>query len=135
MTHLILHSLPGQKRAGKLAQTIEELYANDRRLLVWVADEGRRHVLDDYLWTFRKLSFIPHAIWENGADRPPEPVVLIGEPVDLLGSEVLVVGDDLPPIEWAKRFEEIHDCIPAGEAGEMRIELWREAGLVPSVTL
>ncbi|NOZ79912.1 MAG: DNA polymerase III subunit chi [Acidobacteria bacterium] len=130
MARLILHPLPGEKRAGKLAQTVEELYTAGRRLVVWVADEGRRQVLDEYLWSFRKLSFIPHVIWTDQAESPPEPVVLAGERVNPPGADTLVVGDDIPPLEWVESFEEVHDFIPPDEAGEERTRRWREAGLL-----
>ena len=130
MVRLILHPLPGEKRAGKLVQTIEELYTGGRKLVVWVADENRRQILDEYLWTFRKLSFVPHAVWTRQPDMPAEPVVLTGEPVNPPGADVLVVGDDLPPIEWAQGFDEIHDFVPPGPPGEERTHLWREAGLL-----
>ena len=130
MARLILHPLPGEKRAGKLAQTVEELYTAGRKLVVWVADEGRRQILDEYLWTFRKLSFIPHVIWTSSMEIPSEAVVLVGEPVNPCDAEALVVGDDIPPLEWAKGFEEIHDFIPQGGAGEERTRRWREAGLL-----
>ncbi len=127
---MILHQLPGEKRAGRLAELVEELYKDGRRVVVWVTDEGRRQILDDYLWTFRKLSFVPHGVWQDGMEETDDPVVLVGEAGNPNRADILVVGDQVPPFEWAARFEEIHDLIAPGQDGEARTALWREAGLL-----
>lgn len=121
---LELHELPGSKRAGELAMLVEALYKQHRRVVVWIADEGRLQIMDDYLWTFRRLSFVPHAVWSPETGDMEEPVALVNRPVNPNRAEVLLVGDELPPPEWAATFEEIHDLIPSGEAGEERREFW-----------
>jgi DNA polymerase III subunit chi len=123
---LLLHALPGEKRAGELAALVEKLYKQDRRLVVWVADEGRLQILDDYLWTFRKLSFVPHAVWTPQLGELDDPVALLSEPGNPNRASVLVVGDDPPPGDWAASFEEVHDLVGPGEEGERRRQYWRE---------
>lgn len=124
MARLELHDLRADKRAGELAALLSRLHALRVRVVVWVADEGRRQILDDYLWTFQKLAFLPHALWGPDLGEVEEPVVLVGEPVNPNGASILVVGDDLPPGGWASTFEEVHDLIPPGEEGEQRREFW-----------
>ena len=80
MTRVELHDLQSDKRAGELARLIETLAADGRRLIVWVADEGRRRIFDDWLWTFDKLSFVPHSVWQPSLGEVEDPVVLVGEP-------------------------------------------------------
>ena len=123
---LELCRLPGTKRAGEVARTVEALYREGRRIVVWLADEGRRGIMDEYLWTFRQLAFVPHAVWEGETGEAEEPVVLVGRPVNPNGATVLVVGDDLPPADWAATFEAVYDFIPPGEEGERREAWWRE---------
>jgi len=125
---IVLHELPGEKRAGVLVRLVEGLYTEGHKVVVWVEDEGRRQILDDFLWTFRQLSFVPHRIWVSGMESPVEPVVLVGEAVNPIAARVLVVGDEMPPLEWAAEFEEVHDLIPPGEAGEARTAAWRKTG-------
>jgi len=111
--------------------TVERLYREGKRVVVWLADGGRRGIMDEYLWTFRQLAFVPHVAWEDGMGEVGEPVVLVGRPVNPNEATVLVVGDDLPPAEWAAEFQEIHDFIPPGEGGAEREAWWtrwREAG-------
>jgi DNA polymerase IIIc chi subunit len=128
VVRLELHPLSGFKRAGELAQLVLSLYRQGRAVVVWVADDGRRKMLDDYLWTFHRLAFVPHAIWDQSVQEVREPVVLVGQPCNPIDAAVLVVGDEPPPSEWAAGFEEVHDMIPPGEPGDQRRQQWREMG-------
>ena len=135
MPRLELHQLPGQKRAAEVTRCVEGLYRDGRRVVIWVGDRGRLKVLDDYLWTYEKLSFMPHAVWvaEGVTD---EPVILTSDPVDIDGVDVLVVGDGLPPADWIAGFAEVHDFVSPGGDGEERVQFWqrcREAGAVEAI--
>lgn len=125
MTRLELHDLRSDKRAGELVQLVEAMASKGRRLVIWVADDGRRKILDDYLWTFDKTSFVPHAVWQPAMGELDEPVVLVGVTANPNRAEVLVVGDDLPPEAWAREFDEIHDFIQPGADGEDRRSWWQ----------
>jgi DNA polymerase IIIc chi subunit len=124
MARLELHELQTEKRAGELSALLSKLYESRARVVVWVADEGRRQILDDYLWTFQKLAFLPHVLWGPNLGDVEEAVVLVGEPANPNRATVLVVGDDLPPGAWAATFDEVHDLIPPGVSGERRVEFW-----------
>lgn len=93
-------------------------------MVVWVADEGRRQILDEYLWTFQKLAFLPHVLWGPGLGEVEEAIVLVGEPANPNRATVLVVGDDPPSGGWAATFDEVHDLIAPGESGERRTQFW-----------
>lgn len=124
MARLELHQLNSEKRAGELAALLSRLHASRAKIVVWVADEGRRQILDEYLWTFQKLAFLPHILWGPEIGKVEDPVVLVGEPSNPNNASILVIGDDLPPPEWAATFDEVHDLIPPGEEGELREEFW-----------
>lgn len=124
MARIHLHELPGDKRAGELARLVEDLYRERRRIVIWVADEDRLQILDDYLWTYHKLAFLPHRVWRGGAMPQDESVLLVSDPEETEGFDVLVIGDGLPPADWAARFQDVHDLIPSGDAGAARREFW-----------
>lgn len=124
MAKLELHELASEKRAGELTAILSSLLQDRVRVVVWVADEGRRQILDDYLWTFQKLAFLPHVLWGPSLGEVDEPIVLVGEPANPNGATVLIVGDDLPPGAWAASFDEVHDLIPPGESGDERRAFW-----------
>lgn len=126
MTRLVLHNLQSDKRAGELARLIESLASAGHRLVVWVADEGRRKIFDDWLWTFDKGSFVPHTVWQSAMGEVEDPVVLSGDEGNPNRATVLVIGDDLPPEDWARSFDEVHDLIPPGDQGATRRTWWRQ---------
>jgi DNA polymerase IIIc chi subunit len=124
MARLELHELRTEKRAGELTALLSRLYESRTRVVVWVADEGRRQILDDYLWTFQKLAFLPHILWGTELGDVEEAIVLVGETVNPNRATVLLIGDDPPTGVWAAAFDEVHDLIPPGEGGERRKEFW-----------
>jgi DNA polymerase IIIc chi subunit len=124
MARLELHDLKTDKRAGELAALLSRLHKAHARVVVWVADEGRRQILDDYLWTFQKLAFLPHRLWGPELGEVDEGMVLVGEPANPNRATVLVVGDVPPDGEWASTFEEVHDLIVPGTEGDDRRTYW-----------
>ena len=132
MARLDLHTLETPKRARQLAALLEQLHREGERVVVWVADEGRRQILDDYLWTFEKLAFVPHLLWSSRLGEVDDPIVLVGEPANPNHASILVVGDDLPDGSWAAGFEVVHDLVGSDEEGEVRRGFWeswrRETG-------
>jgi DNA polymerase IIIc chi subunit len=124
MAKLELHDLKSDKRAGELTALLSRLYESRARVVVWVADEGRRQILDDYLWTFQKLAFLPHVLWGPELGDVEDAIVLVGEPVNPNRATILVVGDDPPPGAWAATFDEVHDLIAPGDVGEQRRSFW-----------
>ena len=125
MTRVITHQLPSDKRAGFVVREVVRLYNEKRRVAVWVADASRRQALDEYLWTFEKLAFIPHVVWSESMGTVDDPVVLLGEPANPNGAEALVVADDLPPELWVKSFDEVHDFCSPDDDGQKRADWWR----------
>ena len=123
---LDLHPLPGTKRAGALCHLLEKLHRQRRHVVVWVGDQGRLQILDDYLWSFRRLSFVPHAVWSPELGDLDDPVVLLAEPANPNRADVMVVGDDPPPGDWAATFDEVHDLVPAGDDGDERRQFWQQ---------
>ena len=124
MARLELHDLKSDKRAGELTKLLSQLHEKRSRVVVWVADEGRRQILDDYLWTYQKLAFLPHLLWGPNLGDVDEAIVLVGEEANPNRATVLVVGDDPPPGAWAATFDEVHDLIAPGENGEERKAFW-----------
>jgi len=107
-----------------VAELLDQLHRQGARVVVWVADEGRRQILDDYLWTFEKLAFVPHIVWSPPLGEVDDPIVLVGEALNPNRASMLVVGDDLPDGSWAATFDSVHDLVGADEEGATRREFW-----------
>ena len=118
------HSLPSPKRAGLVVREVERLYAEGRKIVIWVADDRLRTVLDEYLWTYEELAFIPHVVWTVEMGEVMDPVVLVAQEANPNGAEALVVADELPPEDWVSTFAEVHDFIPPGDEGVEREAWW-----------
>jgi DNA polymerase-3 subunit chi len=131
---VILHRLPGTKRAVEVCRLVESLYLDGKRAVVFMEDAGRASVLDAMLWTFSQNSFVPH-VYCQGAESAQEPVVLVSGTVSNPNrSTVLVVGDRLPDLDQAAPFGEIHDFIGATPEDAARCSAWEASGyeVVPS---
>jgi DNA polymerase IIIc chi subunit len=126
MTRVVTHQLPSDKRAGFVVREVVRLYGEHRKVVVWVADSARRKALDEYLWTFEKLAFIPHVSWTESMGPVDDPVVLLGEPANPNDAEALVVADDLPPELWVASFDEVHDFCAPDDAGRERADWWQQ---------
>jgi DNA polymerase IIIc chi subunit len=120
-----LHDLPGPKRVGEVVKLLEKLYKERQLVIVWVGDEGRRQILDDYLWTYARLGFLPHAVWSSGMGKIDDPIVLVGEEARPNDASILVVADGMPPSTWASTFDTVHDFVPPGDEGEERRAWWQ----------
>ena len=123
---VVLHTLRSPKRARQLAALLVQLHGEGARVVVWVADEGRRQILDDYLWTFEKLAFLPHILWSPPLGEVDDAIVLVGQPANPNRASILVVGDDLPDGQWAATFDVVHDLVGADEDGAARREFWEQ---------
>lgn len=126
MAALALHRIPSAKRAGEIAALLVSLHRDRKRAVVWVEDEERARLLDEFLWTFDKLSFLPHAVSTASADVADEPVVVVSTQENPNSATVLVVADGLPPLDWAAGFDEVHDLLPPGPAGDERRRFWAD---------
>lgn len=128
MARIILHRLAGAKKALDACRLVEKLYLAGRRVAVWLADERKAQLFDQYLWTFADESFVPHAL-ATGPDVMEEPVVLITGPLRRTpGAEVLVLLDVPPNLQAVKDFDEAHDFITTAPDDVGRAEAWRSAG-------
>lgn len=127
MTEVLLHRLSGSKKAYEACRLVDELYRAGKRVVVWVADEGRAGVLNDYLWTFSPNAFVPHAL-SRGAEVEEPVAIVTGALVNPNGADVLVVADAAPEPSLAAAFSEVHELLTASEEDQRKPSLWSGAG-------
>lgn len=51
------------KIAPLICELVEKYYTEGKRVLIFLEDKNKSSALDEYLWTFKQASFIPHAIF------------------------------------------------------------------------
>jgi DNA polymerase-3 subunit chi len=70
----------------------------EQRVLLLCADEGQMRALDQYLWTYDPLSFLPHAPAGQGEDEE-EPILLSNELENRNQAKVLILAYN-PAADW-----------------------------------
>lgn len=128
MGRVVLHRLRGTKKAQDACRLVESLVDAGRRVVVWVSDEGRARVLDDYLWTFSQSSFVPHAFVTSGKACDDAAVIVSGVLENPNGADTLVVVDRLVEFAGGDDFDEVHDLDAGTEEDAGKADAWRQSG-------
>jgi DNA polymerase III subunit chi len=98
-------------KIGYGCRLLRKVYRSGRRAVVYCDDGGRLARLDEQLWTFSPLDFIPHVL---ASDRlaPRTPIVLTAAAGDTPHHEVLInLGEAMPP--FFSRFERLIEVVTA----------------------
>lgn len=110
----------------------EKAREQGHRVFVYTASEADSQALDDLLWTFRKGSFVPHAVIPGDGSIGPETPVLIGCILQTQDAcDVLInLTAEIPP--GYDRFARILELIDQDEEvrrqGRVRYRSYRDAG-------
>ena len=91
-----------------LALLTEKLYNMGEKILILTSSRERGEALDDYLWTFKQQSFIPHIFSEEVTQD--EPVVLTIREQNLNGASVLIL-DSPSSFDFIENFTWIFDFV------------------------
>ncbi len=115
---------------------LAETYFNqEKQILIAVKDEEQGRALDRFMWTWRKTSFIPHALLLEKGDEADEPVLISDDINRDYDSDILIMAHPCP-VEFIRRFAhavdfaELHDSALHEEARK-RFALYREEGFEP----
>jgi len=87
----------------------EKAFRQGHQVFINTASDTQLQQLDDLLWTFRAGSFVPHAVYSEGAaDQPPVVLGHAAEPAD--SHDVLVnMATDVP--SWFGRFDRVAELV------------------------
>ncbi|MCS7181501.1 MAG: DNA polymerase III subunit chi [Thermoanaerobaculum sp.] len=122
---VLLYRLAGSKKALDACRLVERLYLKGHRVVVWLQDQGRAVIFDQYLWTFSDTSFVPHRLAMD-QKAVEEPVAIVaGELYNPNGADHLVVLEAPKNLKQVHDFAVVHDLLVAGEE---RRERWEAAG-------
>ncbi len=135
MTRVEFIKLKRPERAQLLCELAEEFYLAGKRVLVMVQDDNQGVTLDRFMWTWKKGAFVPH-VYDNGSvDCHDEPVVIVAEPENPNGAEVLIMGC-VCRIEFVRQFRHVIDFADSYdderlEESRERFRRYREHGFNP----
>lgn len=135
MTRVEFVKLDSPEKARQLCELAEEFHLHGQRVLVTVQDDNQAVTLDQFMWTWKKGSFVPH-VYDNGAvECLDEPVVITLREENANGAQVLIAGRPCT-IDFARQFQVVLDFAEVydenlREASRDRFRAFREAGFAP----
>jgi DNA polymerase-3 subunit chi len=120
------------EKARQLCELAEEFFLAGQRVLVVVEDADQAAALDQYMWTWKKGSFLPHACADLEAACSGEPVVITTREDNVNGARVLIAGRPcqlafVGQFQVVIDFAEVYDAA-LREASRQRFRACREAG-------
>lgn len=117
-------------------RVLRKARAAGKTALAFSRDADRLARLDQALWSFSPLDFLPHVRWPSPlAARTP--IWLANRPADADRDLLLLLDDEAAPefASWFARFHKIIDVVSTDEddraRARARFKTYRDAGLVP----
>lgn len=115
ITFYILQAPTTKSRDLHSCRIVEKAIFNKNKVYAYFTDESEAQNFDIQLWTFRDISFIPHAIYKHSMDElyAPYPHVLIGlniDPPEEQNDILINFSYDVPP--FFHKFQRIIEVVP-----------------------
>ncbi|MCM2263789.1 MAG: DNA polymerase III subunit chi [Desulfuromonadales bacterium] len=135
MTRVEFVKLDRPEKARLLCELAEEFYLQGLRVLVIVQDDNQGVTLDQFMWTWKKGSFVPH-VYDNGAvECLDEPIAIALREENANGAQVLIAGRPCS-LDFARQFQVVLDFAEVydetlRDASRLRFRAFREAGFAP----
>lgn len=124
----ILHTLGGQERERLACRLADKAWHQGYRIYIQTLSHTHAKQLDDMLWTFKDISFVPHEIYPDTWSSAP---ISIGYDTAQVceGMEVLINLTDIVPPFFAQ-FQRIAELVAnkpnAREAGRERYRFYQK---------
>ncbi len=100
MTEMLFYHLTETRLEDALPPLLEKSLQRGWRVVVQAGSEERRDALDQYLWTYRDESFLPHAT-DNAQQADKQPVLLCANEGNLNSANIRFLVDGAQPADLA----------------------------------
>jgi DNA polymerase-3 subunit chi len=120
-----------------VCRLIRKIRTAGKSALVYSRQADKLNRLDQALWTFSVLDFIPHVMLPSPRAKH-SPVWLTSSVPDQDRHILILLDDDLPPRwqDWFARFDKVIDIVSTDDVdrqqGRARFKAYRDAGLQPT---
>ena len=123
------------ERARVLCDLAEEFYLQKERVVLVVQDDNQAVSLDQFMWVWKKGSFLPHAYDNGSVESYDEPVVIVAREDNPNGARVLIQGRPCSS-EFVRQFRHVVDFAEMfdeslREQARERFRQFREMGVEP----
>jgi DNA polymerase-3 subunit chi len=130
MTRIDFHSNVPDK-ITYACRLVRKARAAKFQVVLYGADSDQLAAIDEALWTFSDLDFIPHVLAENSL-APQTPVLLVADDsIDLPHHQILINLSNRTPAGFA-RFERMFEIVSSDEAdklaGRERYRFYQQRG-------
>ena len=137
MTRIDFYISPNQSAVASLqlaCRIAETAYNKQHRIYIHAYDAQQASQLDDLLWTFRDISFVPHiSLLEQTSDEQrAQAAVIIGcaEPPNVPPDVMINLAHEVP--DFFSRFERVAEIVSGPETerniARSRFKFYRERG-------
>ena len=104
-------------------------WSSGNRVFIIARDEQQAGILDDLLWTYHDISFLPHATVKNNDAESPVSIGWSGS--DIVDADVIINLTDTVPdcaSNYNRVVEIITDDPDAKDKGRLRYKKYRDLG-------
>jgi DNA polymerase-3 subunit chi len=129
----ILEAAAERERLRTACRLADKAWQKGHRVFIHADSREAARSIDDLLWTYRQDSFVPHAIYSQGADEATLEPVLVGDgashPAEI---DVLInLAETVPSFaDSSTRIAEIVSADDAGRrSGRLRYRDYRDRGV------
>jgi DNA polymerase-3 subunit chi len=135
LTRIEFVRLERPEKARHLCDLAEEFFTQGQRVLVVVEDDNQGVTLDQFMWVWKKTSFLPHG-YDNGTlECLDEPVVITAREENANGAQILIAGRPCT-LEFVRQFQVVIDFAEIYDealrtVSRERFRAYREAGFAP----
>lgn len=114
-----------------VARLLEKAYEDSLRTQILCADASSATTLDDWLWCYKKNSFLPHCQVDKVTEtiNPPIQIMTTASAPPRHSSDILVNLTEIIPAFFAK-YQRILEIVPASQkqAARIRYQQYRAHG-------
>ena len=96
-----------------ICRLIEKAYKQGNHFYIHTADHTAAKHLNDLLWTFNDISFIPHTLYDVALHTSEKPPILIGHDDNAKLSGEILVNLTLRVPEFFTQFQRIIEIVPS----------------------
>ncbi|OGT05921.1 MAG: hypothetical protein A2X78_03945 [Gammaproteobacteria bacterium GWE2_37_16] len=133
MSKIEFHLLPEitiEACLRSICQLVEQNYLNNKSVFLHTDSESLAKQLDDLLWIFKDVSFLPHEIYkENSVSQAP---ILIGINLTAAPKMDILINLTTEMTKFHKQFTQILEIVPNDETlkanARQRYKYYKEHG-------
>ena len=129
MKEFFFYNIAGRDFFKDSAILIEQLFKQGKKALIVCSDDEVSSFFDDYLWSFKEESFIPHTVLDRETSQL-ETIIISKEKLSMAAFKTLVIlKGSIVDTDYCNRFEKIYYFFDDNNDDEKKLArtLWRES--------